>query len=509
MKKALMVGIDTGSSSTKVSLFDVEGQLLRESSFQMRITYPAADQAEIPLEELFQNIVQHLRELVKGYEGAIKGIGLSVASPTLVFFRRDLEALRPGIAYFDNRSQKEVAENVARFGGAEVYFSRVGNNPSPSTCVAATIQWVRTHEPELWKETYKIGFLNSYLGVKLTGQLAADPTIASYSGMVRVEKADHWEREFLDLYGIDEVYLPEIVACMEPLGGLTEEIARILNLPPGLPVAIGSADTAASSFALGVRRHGDVFQSMGTSEVAVFCLDRPDFSPAFMNRSHVIPGVWLSNGAMSMAGGSIRWFLREVSPELSGERELEELACTSPRGANGVIYVPYLCGERSPIFDAQAQGMFFGLTAGTNKADLARAVYEGLGHAMAQIYRIGTTRWNVFPPHVICIGGATRSDLSIHIRANMQNVTMRTVEMSNAAAFGAAMMGGMAAGVFYDLWDIPVIENYRSYVEPDEEMVRFYDGYQEVYEELYPALISPMHRLSDLRKKSTKSINIY
>lgn len=503
MKKALMIGIDTGSSSTKVSLFDVEGQLVRESSFQMRITYPAVDQAEIPLEELFRNIVQHLRELVKGYEDVIHGIGLSVASPTLVFFRRDLEALRPGIAYFDNRSKGEVTAAVARFGGAEAYFGRVGNNPSPSTCVAATVQWVRAHEPELWKETYKIGFLNSYLGGKFTGRLAVDPTVASYSGMVRVETAARWEREFLDLYGIDEAYLPEIAACMEPLGGLTEDIARSLNLPAGLPVAIGSADTAASSFALGVRRHGDVFQSMGTSEVAVFCLDRPDFSPAFMNRSHVIPGVWLANGAMSMAGGSIRWFLREFAPELSSERELEELACTAPPGANGVLYVPYLCGERSPIFDAQALGLFFGLTAGTSKADLARAVYEGLGHAMAQIYRIGTTRWNVFPPHVICIGGATRSDLSIHIRANMQNVTMRTVETSNAAAFGAAMMGGMAAGVFHDLWDVPVIENYRSYVEPDAETVQFYDGYQEVYEELYPALVGPMHRLSRLRKKST------
>lgn len=503
MEKALLIGIDTGSSSTKVSLFDTEGQLIRESSFQMQIAYPAADQAEIALEELFRNIMLHLKDLVKGHERAIKGIGLSVASPTLVFLGKDLEALRPGIAYFDNRSKGEVAEAVARFGGAEAYFKSVGNNPSPSTCVVATIQWVRTHEPEVWKETYNIGFLNSYLGVKLTGRLAVEPTVSSYSGMVRVERAEVWEKEFLDLYGIDSSYLPEMASCMEPLGGLTAEIAKSLDLPSGTPVAIGSADTAASSFALGVRRHGDVFQSMGTSEVAVFCLDRSDFSPAFMNRRHVIPGVWLSNGAMSMAGGSIRWFLREFTPELHGEQELEALARTSPRGANGVLYVPYLCGERSPIFDAQAAGLFFGLTANTSRADLARAVYEGLGHAMAQIYRIGTERWKVFPPHVICIGGATRSELSIHIRANMQNVTMRTVETSNAAAFGAAMMGGMAAGVFHDLWDVPVIENYRSYVEPDIESVQFYSGYQELYEELYPALVRQMHKLSHIRKKST------
>jgi len=498
VKDNVVIGIDTGSSSTKLSMFDLEGRLIRESSFSMQLDHPAKDQAELNLTQLFQNIMNHLKELINGYEQRVQGIGLSVASPTLVFFNRQLEALRPGIAYFDNRSLKEVTQAVERFGGSNMYFARVGNNPSPSTCVAATINWVRSHEPEVWEDTLQFGFLNSYLGVQLTGRLAVEPTVSSYSGLVRVRKPLEWEPRFMEIFDLDEDYMPEMISSTARLGGLKKEIAAELNLPEGTPVALGAADTAASSLAMGVRRHGDIFQTMGTSEVAVVCLNNPNFSPAFMNRSHVIPGLWLSNGAMSMSGGSIRWFIQTMAPELKNEQELEALAMTSVPGANGVIFVPYLCGERSPMFDPRARGMFFGLTSSTTKADLARAVYEGLGYAMQQIYQIGTERWDVHPPYVVCIGGATKSPLSLEIRANMQNVTIRTVETSNAATFGAAMMGGMAGDAFGGIWDLPVVENYRTYVDPDPEKVLFYSRFREIYKQIYPNLVEQMHQLHDL-----------
>ncbi len=493
-KNEVLIGIDTGTSSTKISMFDSSGKWIKDISFNQELLRPQKDRAEIDLNELFRKIIKHLKEIVVGYEDKVKGIGLSVASPTLVFFDRYFEALRPGIAYLDNRSLKEVEEGVERFGGANMYFARVGNNPSPSTCVAGTINWIRNHEPEVWENTVKFGFLNSFIGVKLTGELAVEPTVISYSGLVRVKKPFAWEPKFLDIFDIDSDYVPDIIASFDKLGGLKKEIADELNLPEGIPVAIGSADTAASSFAMGIRKHGDVFQSMGTSEVTVFCLNNPNFSPAFMNRSHVIPGLWLSNGAMSMAGGSIKWIINNIFPDIKTEQELENLAIHSPRGANGVIFLPYLQGERSPIFDTRASGVFFGITANTRKEDIVRAVYEGISAAMQQIYRIGSSRWGVEPEHIICIGGASKSKLSLQLRSNFQNIKICTVETNNAATFGAAMMGGLAAGIYDEIDDVPTINNYRECIEPNLKDVMFYDKYHELYSELYPSLKPLMHK---------------
>lgn len=493
-KKDVLIGIDTGTSSTKISMFDIDGKWIRDVSFNQELLRPEKDQAEIDLNVLFKNIMKHLKEIVIGYESQVKGIGLSVASPTLVFFDRNFEALRPGIAYLDNRSLKEVEEAVERFGGSNMYFARVGNNPSPSTCVAGTINWVRYHEPEVWENTVKFGFLNSFIGVKLTGELAVEPTVISYSGLVRVRKPFEWEPKFLEIFDIDSDYVPEIKACFEKLGTLKKDIAQELNLPEGIPVAIGAADTAASSFAMGIRKHGDVFQSMGTSEVTVFCLNNHNFSPAFMNRSHVIPGLWLSNGAMSMAGGSIKWIINNIFPEVKSEQELEELANMSPRGANGVMFLPYLSGERSPIFDTRASGIFFGITANTRKEDIIRAVYEGISAAMQQIYKIGSMRWNVEPEHIICIGGAAKSKLSLQLRSSFQNIKICTVETNNAATFGAAMMGGLAAGIYEEIEDVPIINNYKDYIEPNLKDVMFYSKYHEIYSELYPSLKTLMHK---------------
>jgi xylulokinase len=237
---------------------------------------------------------------------------------------------------------------------------------------------------------------------------------------------------------------------------------------------------------------------MGTSEVLTFCLNTPNFSPAFMNRGHVIPGLWLSNGAMSTAGGSIKWVLKNIFSEFSSEEELESLARCSPRGANGLVFLPYLCGERSPVFDTRASGMFFGLNINTCKADIVRAVYEGVAYGMQQIYKIGSERWNVSPEYIKCVGGASRSALAIQLRADVLNTQIRTIESNNTAAYGAAMLGAMAAGIYTEIEDVPCIENYGRIVEPNRDNVNFFDKHSLIYRQLYPNLKELMRVQYDL-----------
>jgi xylulokinase len=488
VKKGMLLGIDAGTSSVKTSLFTLEGTLIREMSFRVDVLSPANDQAEINVELIFQNLIKTIKEIVVDFEDQVQAIGLSVTSPTLIFFDRNKEAIRPGIVYLDNRSIKEVEQGVERFGGGNMYFARVGNNPSPSTCVAATVNWIRNHEPETWEKTEKIGFLNSYLGAKFTGNIAVDPTVSSYSGLMQVRNPYLWDLEFLKNFEITKDYLPEILQSCCKVGTLRKDIATQMGLPEGIPVAIGAADTAATAFALGIHKHGDVFQSMGTSEVTTFCLNTPNFSPAFMNRGHVIPGLFLSNGAMSTAGASIQWVMKNIFSEVSSEKELESIAKSSPRGANGLTYLPYLCGERSPMFDTRACGVFFGLNINTCKADIIRAVYEGVAYGMQQIYDIGCERWDVSPEFIKCVGGASKSAFSVQQRADVLNRQIRTIESSNTASYGAAMLGAMAAGIYKRYEDVPCIENYGKIVEPNHDNVKFFHKHSVIYRQLYPNL---------------------
>ncbi len=493
----MLLGIDAGTSSVKTSLFTVQGKLIRELSFPVDVLNPTNDQAEIDVELLFRNLLKTIKEIVVDVEDQVQAIGLSVTSPTLIFLDRDLRAIRPGIVYLDNRSIKEVEQGVEKFGGSNMYFARVGNNPSPSTCVAATINWIRSNEPNTWNETVKFGFLNTYLGAQLTGNIAVDPTVSSYSGLMRVRNPYVWEPKFLEIFDIDDDYLPEILQSFGKVGGLKKAVAELLGLREGIPVAIGAADTAATSFALGVNQHGNVFQSMGTSEVITFCLNTPNFSPAFMNRGHVIPGLWLSNGAMSTAGASIKWVMKNVFSDFSSEEDLESLARSSPRGANGLVFLPYLCGERSPVFDTRACGMFFGLNINTCKADIVRAVYEGVAYGMQQIYKIGSDRWDISPEYIKCVGGASKSALAIQLRADVLNTQIRTIESSNTAAYGAAMLGAMAAGIYTEIEDVPCIESYGRVVEADADNVTFFDKHSSIYRQLYPNLKELMRKQYD------------
>jgi len=437
-----------------------------------------------------------LKQAVSGNENSIEAIGFSVSSPTLVLLDKDNNPVRPGIPYLDNRCTKEVSSIVEKMGGSENYLQNVGNNPSPSTCTAGLINYLKKKEPDNWSRTCKIGFLNSFLAAQFTGNLAIDPTTASYSGLMNVRKPDNWDRELVKISEIDEQILPEIKPSFYKVGGLNRSIAEATGLKEGITVAIGSADTAAASFAMGLKKHGDAFESMGTSEVLTICLSYPKLSGAYMNRTHVIPGLWLCHGAMSTPGAAISWAVRNIFPELGSVKKLEEEALKSPAGANGIIFLPYLSGERSPIFDSRACGLFFGLTLDTNRADMARAVYEGAGYGMRQIYSIAKDMWNIKPEYIKCVGGAARSSLALQVRADALNTEFRSIESDHASAYGAALLGGVAAGI-YDIDNVPCLETFSKTVKPMPENVEVYNRYSMVYNKLYPSLMDSMHIITD------------
>lgn len=493
----LLIGIDVGTSKVKVCLFNKDGSLISQESQDVNILTPLQGYAEMDLNGLFKDIIELLKCVAYGYEDYIEAIGFSVTSPTLVLMDKELNPLNPGVLYLDNRSIREVSTYVESLGGDKSYFEKVGNKPSPSTCTAALINWFKKEKPGIWAGIYKIGFLNTFLAAQFTGQVAIDPTTASYSGLMDIRKPGDWDEELIRASRVDEHVLPEIKPSYYRVGALNEKIAQSTGLKTGITVALGSADTAASSFSLGLRKHGDVFESMGTSEVLTFCLNNPDFSEAFMNRSHVLPGLWLCHGAMSTTGAAMVWLTNNIFQEFNDMKDLENEACLSVPGANGLVFLPYLSGERSPIFDSRTSGVFIGLSMKIKRADMVRAVYESAGYGIRQIYGIAHDKWNVNPEYIKCVGGAAKSSLALQVRADIINSQFVSIESDNASSYGAALLGGMAAGIYGSLDEIPYIYSFSKRVYPNIENREIYDRQFKVYESLYPNLKDTMHMLSD------------
>lgn len=496
MKGPLLLGIDIGTSKIKICVISSDGKIVDKISGDVKTSKPLPFYAELDIEDLMNSLISSLKCIASKYSLYIESIGLSVTSPTLILIDNDMNPVRPGILYLDNRSVKEVQTYVDEIGGEEKFFLKTGNLPSPSTCVVGAINWMRSYEPQNWEKTEKMCFLNSYLAAKLTGKIGVDPTIASFSGLFDVRHPTNWDNDLLEISGIDKSKLPGIFPSYYKIGELNGEMSQILGLKEGIPVALGSSDTAAAAFALGLSENGDIFESFGTSGVLTVCLDKPDFSKAFMNRCHIITNRWLCHGAMSTAGATFSWLLNNIFPEEESIEALERKALSSSPGANGVIFLPYLSGERSPIFDSLARAVIIGMSLETRKEDLVRAAYEGVAYGIKQIYSIAREKWNIKPDSIKCVGGGTKSLLALQIKADMLGTKYDIISSDYISCYGAALMGGIAAGIYKNFSEIPYWKESSYEICPNISNYEIYERYFNVYKKMYPHIKEILHDLA-------------
>lgn len=508
----ILLGIDSGSSSVKVCAYDRGGALLSRASRALRMNHPQPAWAEMDPDAIWQEVAAAVREATSGLKGRVVGIGISSACPTTIFLDDTMRPLRPAIIYLDHRSMEEVRRFADAYGVDE-HFAASGNRPGCSTSWMANLAWTRDHEPAVWKKVRCVCLLGGYLSLRMTGRPVVDWTQASYSGGFRVGSPEQgWDDALLARWEVDKNLLAEVGWSCLPAGTLGESAAKDMGIEPGATVAFGVADTAASAFALGMRDSGDVFESAGTSGVITFCLDRPEFENSFMNRCHVFPDRWLAHGAMSTLGGAFNWLRTRVWPDSESMEELERLAAESPPGANGLVFLPYLAGERSPIWDPEASGLWFGLRMDNNRGDMVRAVFEGTAFGLKQIIERGKHFWGCNPEKLLGVGGGARSRLWSEIKSDILGVEYLCADEPDAAAWGAALVGGIAAGVFRGVTDPDIgfiaasSEKTAEPAHPSQLSGRFnmrsserrekYAKAFSVYEMLYPALKGAMHQLA-------------
>jgi len=482
-----IIGIDIGTSGIKVGAMDKKGVLRYLKYQQYSLNYPKMGWVEIDLEGVWQKTKALLWEVWKQVEevGEVEAISLTTFCNSSVFLMEDGEALSNGIIYLDQRSTKErdwIKETV----GEDLIFDITKNRLEPGQYTITTLLWFKNHYSDLYNKMYKWGNLSTFILNKLTGSFVMDWTQSSFTGIFDIEKYE-WSSDIYEKVGIDSEKLPDIVTPSSIVGEL------ILDEAPfsPVPVVAGAADTACSTFALGTGVN-ELFESVGTSNVLTVCTDQTQvLDKRFLNRCHVIKNRWLSHGAMSFPGVTVQWFDEQFLESGSCSTEiLNDLAKDSTPGANGVFFLPYLQGERTPIWDGNARSVFAGIHLNTTKADMYRAVLEGTAFGLKQINEIIDTKYkldtNAFPS----IGGGAKNREWAQIKANVLNKTIHIKDVTQTGVVGACLIAGTAIGWYSSLENAAnEITNETLYtVQPEEDIVRVYDELHHVFNELYPSL---------------------
>ncbi len=507
--EGLFLSLDVGTSGVKASLFTASGVCHEERSAPLNILTPRPGWSELDLERVWEAVVETGRDLVTSCEAgsAVLGIGLSVASPTVVAVDSAGRALSNGLTYADSRAQTRL-DRIRKLVGEERYRRLTGNRLALGVCSAAAMLHLSDAVGPSGPEGLRTGHLNSYLVCRLTGRWIMDWTNASYTGLVNLRKPGEWSPEACEALEFPTRLLPELVAPWEPIGRLSTEAAAELGLGRSVVVVAGAADTACSAYGVGCMNDGEVFESAGTSGVLTVCHARPSGSPLFLNRSHVVPGRWLSHGAMSAAGAAVRWLsdaiFSDAGPCPRGTDDyawINAEAAKSVAGAGGVVFLPYLLGERTPVWDPGARGAWVGMSLGTGRHDLIRAVLESTGYGMRQMLEIEETRGGLEVGEVLIVGGGARSRFWTQIKADITGKRYRRAGEVQSASRGAAALAAVGLGAQDDVWAASdaMGSPESEPVEPttDPAVREIYDRRYLVFKSLYPALKQLFGELRD------------
>ncbi len=505
------LGVDVGTSSVKVAIVDQDLGLFALERSGHTPNRPREGWAEVSLEAVWEIVVGLVRRLAVSSPDAtrsVRSIGLSVLCPGLAALDADGRPLTGAMTFMDRRSIAEASELATRIP-PEDFFRISANRLMPGSSTVTGMLWIKRNQPAVYEHTRYFGHVNTFLAHRMTGDFGLDPSSASYTGLFDTRGGISWSAEAIERAGIDAGTLPPIVPSASAVGLLACPTLEAAGLPAGIPVAMGGGDTACAALAIGALNRGDVFESAGTTNVVSICSETPVFDERFVNRCHVVPRRWLSHGAMSSTGAALLWLRDELFKERSRETfdAALDAAGALPSSSAIPVFLPYMAGERSPVWDPFATGVFLGLSLDTRREHLIRAVMEGCAFGTRQLLGIAEEALGVAVSEIPSIGGGAKIEPWTQIKADVTGRTFTVLDLNDAAAVGAAMLGAVAGG-YRDPTDIgegcrgmapsggaqrrrvsldPSCRVWKRFA-PDQTGRASYDRRYAIYLELYPRL---------------------
>lgn len=495
---SILLGLDIGTGGARAIATDEAGAVIAEASAEYPLLTPRPGWTEQHPENWWRGVREALGQVAARVRdrGEIAGLGLTGQMHGAVFLDERDEVIRPALLWNDQRTEAQCRQITERVGAERLIA--IAGNPALTGFQAPKIVWLRDAEPEQYARLRRVLLPKDYARLLLTGEYATDASDASGTLLLDIGRRD-WSPEILGALDLPGEWLPRVYEGPEATGQLRREVAEEVGLPPGIPVAAGGGDNAAAAVGTGIVREGLLSSSVGTSGVLFAHAERfaPDPSGRLHAFCHAVPGKYHLMGVTLAAGGSLRWW-RDT---LGGGAEYDQLsaeAADAPPGAEGLLFLPYLTGERTPHLDPAARGAFFGLTARHGRAHLTRAVMEGVVFSLRDSLEI-MRGLGVAVGEVRATGGGARGALWRQLQADIYGLPIRRTVAEEGPAYGAALLAGVAAGVYRDVDDACARIALRDEtVAPEPARAKVYDDYYAAYRALYPATRATMHRLSGL-----------
>ena len=475
-----VVGLDVGTTGVKALALSPEGDVLATVEHGYPLSTPRAGWAEQNPEDWWAAAESALAEVSAGRD--VAGVGFSGQMHGLVALDGRGRVVRPAILWNDQRTAVECAEIEQRIG-LERLVELTGNR-ALTGFTAPKLLWLRRHEPDAYARIERVVLPKDYVRLRLTGEWAIDASDASGTLLLDVGRRA-WCEEVLDALDLPAAWLPPVLespALAGRIGARYEELQ-------GTPVAAGAGDQPAAAVGVGADRPGVLSVVLGTSGVVLAPLPAYAHDPVGRVHAfcHAVPGAWQAMGVMLSAAGSLRWFRERLAPDVAFARLVEEAAAWEP-GAGGLLFLPYLAGERTPHADPDARGAFVGLELRHDRGALVRAVLEGVAFGLRDSLDL-LRSLGVEASTARVSGGGARSRLWLRILASVLDVPLELTESEEGSALGAALLGGVAGGVFADVHAaVSRCVRVTDVVEPDPAWRDAYAELHARYRELYPAL---------------------
>ena len=513
MSNDYLLGMDMGTTNMKAIIMDAEGRMIADASRKQQMVRPAPLYAEQDAHAWWDSAVCIFRELkqkagIQVMEN-IRGICVSSHSVTLLPLDAAGNVLRNAIIWMDNRADLEVEELTAAIGRTR-YRNIIGTEPS-GTFLAGKLLWLKKNQPDILEKTGKILQASSYINYRLTGEMTMDISQAVMTQCLERDSG-RWSKVVGDAIGVDlDALLPQPKPCGEIIGCVSKKAAQETGLAAGIPVLAGASDCMTSMYATGMTALGDAGESSGTTSM-IFAGSRMQSRPesAVSTKPCEIEGMpYIFDAPLSATGASLAWFLDtvgsgyETAAAKYGMNRFEYMnrAADSVRaGSNGVFYYPYLQGERAPLWNSHARGMFIGMTTNTTTADLARAVLEGTAFAIRHVTEVIRAEGGRIDTLRITGGGAKSRTWS-KIKASMLKLPVCLLdEKSGEVPFGDVLIAGTAVGLFPDLkTSLKKLVTVKEVIEPDPKEAAY-------YAEVYPYFIEMYRQLDDSLARLQKTL---
>ena len=491
------MGIDISTTGAKALIIDESGAVQAIGSTPQPISQPQPLWSEQNPKDWWDGIVKAIQQALK--EANLSGediatIGMTGQMHGLVMLDSNGEVLRPAILWNDQRTQKQCDEITQTIG-----FSRLielTGNRALTGFTAPKILWVRENEPEVYARCEHILLPKDYLRYKLTGDYHTDLAGASGTSLLNVAERS-WSMEVVEALGIPVSWLPEVHEGTEITGTISRESAQLTGLKAGTPVVGGGGDQAAGAVGMGCVTPDKIGVTVGTSGVVFAPLSDYAFEPEGRLHAfcHSVPGQWHFMGVMLSAAGSLQWYRDTIAPDVSFDALLTETA-RIPAGSEGLLFLPYLSGERTPHPDPLARGAFVGLTARHTRAHMTRAVLEGVAFGLKDTFTLLDNAGLPESYEVRISGGGAKSPVWQQIIADIFDAPLVNVNTPEAGAFGATLLAAVGNGTFEDVpsaCEATIKTEERVDVGDD---VAIYAEVYEKYETLYPALKDIFHKLA-------------